>query len=323
MDEQNRHIGNAMKPGVITRSNLALIAVAWAVLSPCFAPAFAARSALPRPSFSSAPYLNPNTGRFWTRDSYEGSSQDPLSLHKYLYCHSDPVNGTDPSGHEYNLITLNVANYQQQNMRTSHGAGLSAGRATALNKIGTSIGVTAWLLMNFMDVGEVQFETALPQIPNQEQEEYKELRDPALGFQQYGQCVEYAEKVSQRRSRGRPLFVAYRLKPQYSFNPYAPWGSILSRLSGQRVADNGFHVGVVILGNVFDNYYSNVPLMTWPLLYEVIRPKIGVDNTVTLMRAHGEGFGQLKLFRDAPPRSRYDPRWDSASSDVIDVPVIE
>jgi len=235
-----------------------------------------------------ARYYHPEVGRFWTMDTFEGTQSDPLSLHKYLYGADDPVNHIDPSGHEYNLITLNVANYQQQNMRASHGAGLSAGRATALNKIGTSIGITAWLLMNFMDVGEVQFETAPPQIPNQEQEEYKELRDPALGFQQYGQCVEYAEKVSQRRSRGRPLFVAYRLKPQYSFNLYAPWGSILSRLSGQRVADNGFHVGVVILGNVFDNYYSNVPLMTWPLLYEVIRPKIGVDSTVTLMRAHGE-----------------------------------
>ncbi len=34
-----------------------------------------------------ARYLNPNTGRFWTMDSYEGSTFDPLTLHKYLYCH--------------------------------------------------------------------------------------------------------------------------------------------------------------------------------------------------------------------------------------------
>jgi RHS repeat-associated protein len=43
-------------------------------------------------------YLNPNTGRFWTMDSYEGSNQDPLSLHKYLYCQNNPVMGIDPSG---------------------------------------------------------------------------------------------------------------------------------------------------------------------------------------------------------------------------------
>jgi RHS repeat-associated protein len=43
-------------------------------------------------------YLNPHTGRFWTMDSFEGSQSDPLSLHKYLYCHANPVNMSDPSG---------------------------------------------------------------------------------------------------------------------------------------------------------------------------------------------------------------------------------
>src|SRR5207248_2530142 len=32
-----------------------------------------------------ARYLNPNDGRFWTRDMVEGSRNDPYSLHKYLY----------------------------------------------------------------------------------------------------------------------------------------------------------------------------------------------------------------------------------------------
>jgi RHS repeat-associated protein len=45
-----------------------------------------------------ARYLNPNTGRFWTMDSAEGNSEDPLTLHKYLYCRGDPVNWADPSG---------------------------------------------------------------------------------------------------------------------------------------------------------------------------------------------------------------------------------
>lgn len=45
-----------------------------------------------------ARYLNPNTGRFWTMDSYEGNSEDPLTLHKYLYCHGNPVNAADPLG---------------------------------------------------------------------------------------------------------------------------------------------------------------------------------------------------------------------------------
>ena len=47
-----------------------------------------------------ARYLNPNTGRFWTMDSYEGDNEDPLSLHRYMYCEADPVDGFDPSGND-------------------------------------------------------------------------------------------------------------------------------------------------------------------------------------------------------------------------------
>ena len=32
-------------------------------------------------SFYVRVYLNPNTGRFWTMDSYEGDQEDALSLH--------------------------------------------------------------------------------------------------------------------------------------------------------------------------------------------------------------------------------------------------
>jgi RHS repeat-associated protein len=49
--------------------------------------------------FNRARYLNPNSGRFWSMDSYEGSSSDPASLHKYLYANANPVSGSDPSGH--------------------------------------------------------------------------------------------------------------------------------------------------------------------------------------------------------------------------------
>ena len=45
-----------------------------------------------------ARYLNPNTGRFLSMDSYQGSGEDPLSLHKYLYAKSNPINNIDPLG---------------------------------------------------------------------------------------------------------------------------------------------------------------------------------------------------------------------------------
>jgi RHS repeat-associated protein len=47
-----------------------------------------------------ARYFNPGTGRFWTMDTDQGDKEDPLSLHKYLYCQVDPINGMDPSGNE-------------------------------------------------------------------------------------------------------------------------------------------------------------------------------------------------------------------------------
>ena len=40
-----------------------------------------------------------STGRFGVQDSYLGQMTDPLSLNRYLYCLSDPLNLIDPSGH--------------------------------------------------------------------------------------------------------------------------------------------------------------------------------------------------------------------------------
>ena len=45
-----------------------------------------------------ARYYNPSNGLFNNVDPYAGNMQDPQSLHKYLYCHANPINGIDPSG---------------------------------------------------------------------------------------------------------------------------------------------------------------------------------------------------------------------------------
>jgi RHS repeat-associated protein len=41
---------------------------------------------------------DPLNGRFTSLDPYAGNTSDPQSLHKYTYCHNNPVNGVDPSG---------------------------------------------------------------------------------------------------------------------------------------------------------------------------------------------------------------------------------
>jgi len=46
-----------------------------------------------------ARYYDPATGRFNQLDSYQGTHHEPLTLHRYLYSHANPVTLTDPSGH--------------------------------------------------------------------------------------------------------------------------------------------------------------------------------------------------------------------------------
>ncbi len=48
--------------------------------------------------YNRARYYNPANGTFNRVDPYSGNTRDPQSLHKYAYCHNNPINGIDPSG---------------------------------------------------------------------------------------------------------------------------------------------------------------------------------------------------------------------------------
>lgn len=61
--------------------------------------------------FLRARYLNAGTGRFHNMDTYEGRNGEPLTLHKYLYVHNNPVMGLDPSGHRSLFETGLVARW--------------------------------------------------------------------------------------------------------------------------------------------------------------------------------------------------------------------
>jgi RHS repeat-associated protein len=72
---------------------------------PSISPVFTASKALENKAVLGLRYLNPDSGRFWSQDKYEGTKFDPNSQHKYLYAQADPVNGIDPSG-EYTLSEI-------------------------------------------------------------------------------------------------------------------------------------------------------------------------------------------------------------------------
>lgn len=71
-----------------------------------------------------ARYLNPNSGRFWTMDGFEGTQTDPLSLHKYLYAQDDPVMMVDPNGHE-SLIGLSIGSTISMSMSAMYNGTVS------------------------------------------------------------------------------------------------------------------------------------------------------------------------------------------------------
>jgi RHS repeat-associated protein len=74
---------------------------------------FAGEPAIPELglSYLRARWMMPELGAFVSMDPFEGDPQQPLSLHKYLYAHGDPINNTDPSGYFVGGITSFVVSF--------------------------------------------------------------------------------------------------------------------------------------------------------------------------------------------------------------------
>jgi len=103
---------------------------------------------------SQARWMNPQTGRFHTMDTYEGDQETPQSLHRYVYCYGDPVNRTDPSGH---LVEDPLfAGFLNVNMTQRDAARVSAGRAMAMKSIAMTTAVMAIIAIETLPLGEMQ-----------------------------------------------------------------------------------------------------------------------------------------------------------------------
>ena len=65
-------------------------------------------------AYHRARWMDPQVGRFVSADPFAGNTDDPMSLHKYLYANTDPVNKWDPSGY----ATLAEVSNVMSNMAT-------------------------------------------------------------------------------------------------------------------------------------------------------------------------------------------------------------
>ena len=90
-----------------------------------------------------ARWYDQNNGRFNRLDPFIGKNSDPQSLHKYVYTHGDPVNGTDPSG-RFTLLGLLIGSSIGLSLRTIYDETvLAVGGAIIASLEGVQAGKTA------------------------------------------------------------------------------------------------------------------------------------------------------------------------------------
>lgn len=74
---------------------------------------------------------NPANMRFTQQDPWAGEISDPMSLHRYLYCHANPINAYDPSGEmTINEVAINCYVKAQTFVMTTPGVAKALNIAT-------------------------------------------------------------------------------------------------------------------------------------------------------------------------------------------------
>ena len=110
-----------------------------------------------------ARYMDTSTGRFISQDTYQGTINDPVSLHKYLYCSSNPVMNIDPSGYltveDLEVGTAGEAildvSYQMSNQSAMRiGMKILAVAVTVFNIVLATYIITDVLLDNVSDIAD-------------------------------------------------------------------------------------------------------------------------------------------------------------------------
>jgi hypothetical protein len=248
--------------------------------------------------------MNPQTGRFHTMDTFEGDQENPQSLHKYLYCAANPVNRTDPSGHDpsFTVAGFTATEYVYLNSRSMEGSAVAAFEARALSTLTFKIG--AWAIIGTAVAGNVAMVLdALGPAP-QQQYLQKYAYEPYFG--KFGTCDRYATLFKQKNPGA--AFVGMRLKENIPSSGlqdriFPRSGALFNQ--GQPASINRFHVGAVLNNVVFDNNILGVPLPLWGEGYEVHSPYGGALTSVN--QAVRENWMEMRIFSNSgPPTSPWN-----------------
>jgi RHS repeat-associated protein len=97
--------------------------------------------------YNRARWMDPEGGRFASVDPFAGTSEDPLSLHKYLYASVNPISMRDPSGlFTGGLVEIQLVNAIRSELMAIQvniffGAGSAADKSGDIKKISTIFSV--------------------------------------------------------------------------------------------------------------------------------------------------------------------------------------
>lgn len=243
---------------------------------------------------------HPDKGRFWSMDSFEGTSRDPLSLHKYLYCHANPINSIDPSGHFFSTITTLVSTLSNMKCETKNLARIETQRKQA----STSLQVAMLLVtMNIILSYEYGAFDSADQMDIIKQQTQRRVNPTGSSHAyEYEECVEFADDAMAffTKQKMNPKRIIYR-----SYNGKTV-GDNISAVEGfgffgfkfnKNVSTSGMHQGVLVDGAVFDNNVPfGVPRDMWENGYEV--RIIGTTRDVTLQQADAMMIGKISVGED-------------------------
>jgi hypothetical protein len=254
---------------------------------------------------SNARWMNPNTGRFQTMDSYEGNQEDPLSLHKYLYCRANPVNRRDPSGHLDDIDITAVAGIQgtwasSGATVTSVAQSFAVGRiesALAQSAINGLVTAGAGVLVGGVTYGVISHQTSqeFETIQTQTAQRANPTRSH-FAYQNF-QCDSFAADAKRffQNEGDNPQVIRFQAYP-VKIKQDAIWAAV-GPFAGIVISESGYHEGVLVDGNVYDNNLPfGVSRRMWEKYSYLVDPiDKPLGSFISFRKAFNQNYGTIMV----------------------------